>query len=101
MVYLNLTKSEFSAEKLNSANKEAISEMGDEDGKDSLLFDKDGDKMEISEINDDGSISVTSDGPLGYIDITVKLTDEDIINMVSMLVKRLNKFKAVLEGLKG
>ena len=99
MVYMNLEKKEFSAEKLASANKYAIEEIGD-DCKDNLRFDDDGDKASIEEVGDDGTLFVMSESKYGTISFDVKLSDDDLIDLIGLVTKRLNKFKSVIESLK-
>ena len=99
MTYINFVKSEFSKEKLDEANKLAIDESGDPDGKTMLRFDLE-DTPRIEEIKEDGTIDIVSENKLGFISLDLRLSDENILDLISVMVKRLNKFKAVLEGLK-
>jgi hypothetical protein len=106
MAYVNLSES-YIEKNRKKAKEEAISNFGDEDGKDNLVFvDTEKDRAEndaldhIEEIDEDGSITITSESKLGYISIDIQLTDEDFITLIGIAVKRLNKFKNVLESLK-
>lgn len=57
-------------------------------------------EFSIDEIQEDGTIllsAATRDG--NYISIGFKLSDDDLIDVMGMVVKRINKFKTVLEGL--
>lgn len=99
MAYLNLEKAELTPEKIAEANKAAIDELGSPEAKEQLRFDPE-DLTRIEEITEDGTINVISESKLGYISIDVKLDDEDIITLIGLITKRMNKFKAVIEGLK-
>lgn len=98
VAYLNLEKAELTEEKQKEANKASISEIGDE-GKNRLRFDPE-DHTRIEEITEDGVINVISESSFGYISLDVKLDDEDLITLIGLITKRMNKFKAVIEGLK-
>ena len=99
MVYITANK-EFVEKTSEKANKDAISEFHGEDepGK-SLLWDLEDQYSEI-EITEDGRIKVVSDSKFGFISVDVALTSEDLVKIVELVVKRLNKFKNVIEGLK-
>lgn len=99
MVYMNLEKKEFSKEKLDQANKESISEIGDE-GNELIRFNDEKDKTHIEDIEEDGTIQIVSESKYGYISIDVRLTDDDLIDLIGLVTKRLNKFKSVIESLK-
>ena len=99
MVYLNINKDFFDKNK-ESMNKEAIEEMGDE-GKDSYLFNDNEDGV-IEEIDEEAStINIKCEtSQLGYISMDIKVDSEDLLSLIELAVKKLNKFKTVLEGLK-
>jgi len=98
MVYLSLNKS-FVEKNLEKWHRAAIDELGEE-GKDQLLFYDDAEaRLELSE--SDASFEVFVPDPiLGYISLTVTPNSDEWIDLITVLVKRMNKFKAVLEGLK-
>ena len=99
MVYLNLDK-EFVDKNLKKWNEESISESG-EDGKDSYLIINDQDGR-IEDIDEDASeFNVVCDDPnLGFISLDVKLDSDSLLKIIELSVKKLNKFKTVLESLK-
>lgn len=98
MVYLSLDK-EFFEKNINSMNQEAISELGDVDGKNILQY-----SDEVAGIIDeiDGDvITIVIDHPkLGYMSMNVKLDEDDYIKFIENINKKLNKFKTLLESLK-
>jgi hypothetical protein len=100
MVYLNLDKN-FVDKHLKEWNEEAINTFGEEEGKDMYLF-NDGEKARIEEIDEDaGELYVVCEtSKIGYISLDVKLTTEDLLDLIEFAVKKLNKFKTILEGLK-
>ena len=98
MVYLNLNKQYLEKTK-EKANKLAISEMGD-DCKDLLMWDLNDKEVVIDQIEEDGTIDAHSDSDIGYVSFKVKLTDDDLIAIITIMNKRMNKFKNVLESLK-
>lgn len=99
MVYLNLKKEEFTPEKIKEAEKQSMDELGDEEGKGYLRFDDDEAIPTIEEITDE-EINVIVDGKFGYISLDLKLTADDLIALVELAVKKLNKYKTIIEGLK-
>ena len=98
MVYISLEKTALE-KSIPEANKEAISEMG-EDGEDCCIWYLDDQETRIDEISEDGTLEVSSESELGYISFSIKLTEEDIITLTELLIKRLNKFRAVMQSLK-
>ena len=99
MVYLSLDK-KFVDENLKNWNDNSISEMG-EDGKNSYLY-TDNIEAKIEEIDEGlNKIHIICDNPkLGYISSEISIDTDDMINLFEIAVKRLNKFKTVLQGLK-
>lgn len=99
MVYMNLEKKEFSEEKIKEYHKEAISEIGDDGGKSSLLCVDNADVVVIDEI-EDGEIHAHSESRFGYVSFDIKLDSDDMIELIEQIVKKMNKFKTLLESLK-
>ena len=96
-------------EHTESARALSIEENGDEDGKDDLRFGFDNgtkeggiiSSIEIEEIDSEtGTVVMTADTPLGYISMNAKLDMDDLIRLMEIAVKRVNKFKTILEGMK-
>lgn len=101
MVYMNLRKEAFSAKRIEEANAESIAEMGEEDGKENLIFDFSKCTAEISEIDENGTLTIDLDSTeFGFISVDVKLSDQDMIAIIGLAVKRFNKVKTMLESLK-
>lgn len=98
MVYLSLNK-EFFEKNIKKMNQEAITELGEEEGKNILQF-SDEFQGYIDEI-DGNLIDVTIEHPnLGNIYIPIKLDDDDYIKIIENVTKRLNKFKSLVESMK-
>jgi len=99
MVYLNLDK-EFIDKNLKKLNEDAISELG-EVGKE-IYFYNDDTEGHIDEIGEEeGRLYIVADNSkIGYISLDIKLDTETLIDLLEMAVKKLNKFKTILEGLK-
>jgi len=58
------------------------------------------DEISDVEIEDDGSITVGISNDLGYFNITYQLDTDDLMKIAQVIVKRLNKFKTIMESLK-
>lgn len=97
MVYLCLDK-EFVNNNLKKWNEQAISTIG-EDGKDDYLF-TDDEPVRISDITEDSISLICETSKIGYICLELKLDSDDLLSLIELAVKKLNKFKTVLEGLK-
>jgi hypothetical protein len=82
------------------AEKQSISDNG-VDGKGTLVFNFDESNVSINEISESAStLTVVSDTALGSIWLTVALDVEDLISLIEVATKKLNKVKAVLEAVK-
>jgi hypothetical protein len=99
VVYLNLDKN-FVDKHLKEWNEEAIKAFGEE-GKDMYLF-NDEEDARIEDIDEDaGELSVVCEtSKIGYISLNVKMTTDDLLSLIELAVKKLNKFKTILEGMK-
>ena len=90
---------------LDKSAKEAeelsISEMGKEDGKGYLTYNFDESTVEIEEIDEsDSTIIIRSNTELGDVYLTARLDIEDLITLIEVATKKLNKVKTVLEAVK-
>jgi len=97
-IYINLKK-DFLTRTKQSANKKAIDELGEEEGINSLLYPELPAKVEIEEITEH-SLLLSVSSELGFFSIDVELGQEELIELISIAVKKLNKFKGILESLK-
>jgi hypothetical protein len=99
VIYLNLDKN-FVDKHLKEWNEEAIKEFGKE-GKDMYLF-NDEEDARIEDIEEDaGKFNVVCEtSKIGYISLDVKMTTDDLLSLIELAVKKLNKFKTILEGMK-
>jgi len=82
-----------------AANKRAIKQYDDEND-DGLLYE--GLKHSVEEMTiEDNCIKVGIDvKDLGWINLDIPLTVEDLTDIIELSVKKLNKFKTALEVLK-
>ncbi|MEK6883630.1 MAG: hypothetical protein AABY22_28640 [Nanoarchaeota archaeon] len=99
MVYFNLNKSEFTEEKQKEYEKLSIEEMGIEDGKGFLRIQDDSVKGKISDWEEE-CIIVDIESPIGFISLEVRFDSEDLYKLIEIAVKKLNKFKTLLESVK-
>jgi hypothetical protein len=98
-VYLEIDKA-FLDKNEEKGKKEAYATYGGDDGgKNKLLFPELAGDFEIQEITDDG-ISVGCGTDAGYVGFTIPLTTELQTQLIEMVVKKLNKFKTLLEAVK-
>ena len=102
MGYIKLDK-DFLEKNKEKAEEFSMNENGEE-GKGSYLFlDSDfamNESVTIEEINDKGNITFSVTNNLGYFSFDVPLDDDDLIQIMQIVTKRLNKFKTVMESLK-
>ena len=99
MVYLALDKP-FADKNLPNWNKEAIDEIGEEDGKNTYLY-MDDKSMKIQKMDDEGNITVACEtSKFGYFSADIELTVKDLLGLIEIAVKKLNKYKSLLESLK-
>ena len=95
---MNLNK-KFIDANLKRMNEEAISKLGTRDGCDGYMY-TDDTRAVIEDISD-SSITINLDHPkIGFFSFDVKLDEEDLISLLEMCVKKMNKFKTILETLK-
>jgi len=98
MVMLHLYK-EYVDKHLEEWNKNAIKEFGD--AAEGLYLFEDDTVGHIDEIEEDGKIHITCDNnELGIIATWVQLDTDDLIRLIEIAVKKMNKFKNILESLK-
>lgn len=104
MAEINITtdKDTFSQAKIkeyNKAYKEAYS--AEDDAETSLKIEDLKATVDNIEIDED-ALTIFMDSKIGYISLTVDLTKEEdmLLKTIEIAVKKLNKFKTVLESLK-
>jgi len=96
MGYISINE-EFLKEHKEQAKEDALAE----DNKTNLLFDnKLVDSCEEFDITESGNITISFSNDLGFYCFDYQLTDDDLCRIISLGIKKLNKLKTVLEGLK-
>lgn len=98
MTYINIDGKFFDSTR-EKARKDEIASSGEEDS-DSLLWEDLKEETRIEEINEDGSINLVYNSDLGYISLVAYLDDDDLVRLVNIAIKKMNKLKSVLESLK-
>ena len=98
MVYLNLEAKEFTPEKIEQMKQKYKSEVKGED--DCLYWEADDTNTRIEDITEDGKLFAISETDIGYISFEVNLSLDDQIKLMELMVKRLNKFKTLMESVK-
>jgi hypothetical protein len=88
--FLNKTKAK--------AKEDSVAEYGD-DGKDKLLYADLADKVIDMEITED-SINIGFETDLGYFSVDIPLTAENWETLLTLMIKRMNKIKTMMEALK-
>jgi len=81
------------------ANKTAVEELGIEAENDLLYPETEKDKIEVVEITDK-EIVVDVTNELGFFSFSIPITTEILENLLSVVIKRMNKIKTMLESLK-
>ena len=99
-VYLNIYEPDFLKEKAG-ARKRAINALA-ESGKTDFLWDDIELKFDPTESPSfkDGKMRIAGELPFGYISLDFDIDIETVVEVIEFYQKRLNKMKAVLEGLK-
>lgn len=99
-MYASLTGKidKFSKKHIDKGHKDFKEEMGDM-CENEFQFTDEGATVTIEDI-DGNKLHVLAKTEFGEIWITAELDDEDIASMIEHIVKRLNKFKSVMESLK-
>ena len=98
-MYMNLDK-KFVDDNLSKWNKDAIEEFKDMEGKENNYLFSDEYEGSVDQIKED-SISIIIDHPkLGFISTEIKMDKDDMLSLLEMAVKKMNKFKTLLESLK-
>jgi len=100
MVFISMDK-KFVDKNLQKWNRKAIEEYGEESGKECYLY-EDEEVASIDEIDENGNwIKIVCEtSPIGYISMYVDLDTDDLIRLIEIAVKKMNKFKNILESLK-
>ena len=81
------------------ASKQAIEEMGTEDGKDYLIYPELKDSIDNLEF-EEGNISVMVSNELGCFSFDIPLDTLALEQILSIAIKKMNKIKTMLESLK-
>ena len=97
MVYLNIDSEYFEKNK-DKFLKTAKEEFGDENSKSYLYIDEI--EGQISEIEDNKIFITIENSPIGYISMDVSISTDDLVKLLEIAVKKMNKYKTVLESLK-
>ena len=97
---LTLNK-EFVQKTMEEANKRGIERYsGEKEPEKWLLWEFDDEPETEIDLNNNLLRLSLNDTPIGEIDLTADLTADIQISLLEMFVKRLNKFKTLLESLK-
>ncbi len=96
-LYLSLEE-EFLNKNKEQMKGEAKAELGN-DGEGKLLYVPDPIAVRIEEI-DDTTISLVSEGKHGYICMSATLGTDEMIKLLEIATKKLNKLKTVIEAVK-
>ena len=96
--YLSVDANELKQE-TPAANKRAIKDYG-EDTNDLILLDNAVIEDDNLELTDSNEIEISGSTKLGYISVRSQVTDDFLLDMVELGVKRLNRLKTALEALK-
>ena len=95
-MYISIDK-DFLDKTSGQALEEAKSEYGETSGK-QLLYSNTSDKIDM-EIGDKGiTASVTNE--LGFFSIDIPLDTDNLVRLLELSIKKFNKIKTVMEGLK-
>jgi hypothetical protein len=98
-MYANVKASFIEKEKAK-AHQNAVGELGDEEGKDSLLWQELEDSVDDMSIEDNGDIYFSWTNSLGSFGMTFKPSTDDFIKLLEIAVKKANKIKTLLEASK-
>jgi hypothetical protein len=97
-MYVNID-TDFFDKSRKVAEKEAIAELGEDDGKNHALWTDLVDNIEIDEISD-ANILVHIENKLGFFSFEIPLTTDNLIDILEIAVKKANKIKTLLEASK-
>jgi hypothetical protein len=97
-MYANLDE-DFLAKTKDKAKEQAVSEMGKENAKDCLIYSEL--KDDFDEISfEDESINVTVSNNLGSFTFEIPLNSAAFEEILSIVIRKMNKIKSMLESLK-
>ena len=99
-MYVNLNKL-FLDKNTKEGIATAIEQIGEDDGKDQIVFESviNGDTIEDMKINDT-DIDVTVSNELGWFSFKIPLDNKVMEDLLNVVIKRMNKIKALIESLK-
>jgi len=101
-IYFNFDEKKFTKD-FKKFREELVDSFGDTtEYVDNLLWSTDRliDHNEDWNLGDDDEISLNCNTEYGYFDVTFKLEMSDYIALMEELVKKINKARAVIQGLK-
>jgi hypothetical protein len=91
-MYLEIDEKKFN-ERTEVMRGEAIDAIGAEDAENRLIYNGEEDTVTIESIDDEDGLDIS-------IKAEIPLDTEALIELIAIAVKRMNKFKTVLEALK-
>lgn len=98
-MYVNLNK-EWLLKNIPVGESNAKEEFGEE-AKDQILFSELEENEVCLEIDSERQeLNVSFDSQLGYFSIDIPISDEDLITLIEIVTKKINRFKTALEALK-
>lgn len=96
-MYANLDE-KFLRKTTEKAREESVASIGD-DGKDDLMYPDLNDKIEEFNIAEN-EIELSVSNELGFFSIRIPLDSDDLEQMLSIVIKKMNKIKTMLESMK-
>lgn len=96
-MYINIDE-KFFEENKEKAREESIANIGDE-GKENLIFDTEKDNIDHIEVDND-MLTIGINTELGYFSLDIPIDSFLIETIIGEVIKRMNKFKTMLEALK-
>jgi hypothetical protein len=96
MVYVYMEK-DFHDKNLEKWHKEAVSESVEKEADSGYLF-VDDEKGTVMLDGENLSVKVET-SQLGYVSINIGMDSEDMVRLVEYAVKKLNRFKSIIENM--
>lgn len=98
-MYVNLNE-QFLEKTKEKARKESIESVGEEEGKHNLMYpETKEDEIHSLEI-EDNQITIDIENELGYFSFTIPLDADTLEQLLTVVIKRMNKIKTLLESVK-